>query len=343
VLALGWGAITAADFAYAGARRAAAQGNATDLQRELLEAAASLDPLNAFYRHQLGTLSAESGDMPQAAAHLEAALGLNPADDVVGRSLGLVYLELDREEEADALIAEAVDLRTLDVANQLTRTHVELERGMSGAPLSAARVVRLSHWIAAEDDWQAFLGEIRAQDVTDAAIGAGTGSGVAVGPFDLAWLLGLGGRGEDAWRLGVEEADATAQAIGLIFECRFEEASAALDGALRTEASSSNYWLARYLVQRLQGEDTAASERIMALFSPTMPAVLHGRGDPGGISPLVDELRDSHLYHRLPMPRAESPWSFPHPGGGVAHWLREPESAARLAASRSRLAECVGE
>jgi hypothetical protein len=112
---------------------------------------------------------------------------------------------------------------------------------------------------------------------------------------------------------------------------------------LRTEASSSNYWLARYLMQRLSGEDTAATERIMTLFSPTTPATLHGSGRPDGISPLVDALRDAHLYHRLPMPGLESPWSFPHPGAGSAQWLRDPESAVRLAAPRSRLAECVGD
>lgn len=342
VVALAWGSITAADFAYGAARRAAAQGNANDLQREL-EAAASLDPLNAFYRHHLGTFHAASGDMSAAAAHLEAALDLNPADDVIGRSLGLVYLELGREDEADRLTAEAVDLRTLDVTNQLTRAHVELHQGMSGAQASAAGAVRLSHWIVADPEWQTFLGTLRAADVTDVAIAEATSGDATASTFDLAWLMGLGGRAEDARRLGAERGDATAQAIGLLFECRIEEAGTALDGALRTEASSSSYWLARYLVQRLSGEDTAATERIMTLFSPTMPAVLHGRGQPGGISPLVDELRDAHLYHRLPMPRAKSSWSFPTPLAGSVRWLREPAAAARLAAPRSRLAECVGE
>lgn len=340
VAALAWGSVTAADLAYAGARRAAAQGDVSGLERQLLQAA-SLDPWNAFYRHQLGIHHAGAGDMQTAAAHLEAALRLSPADDVIGRSLGLVYGELGRDADADRLTADAVALRTQDITNQLTRAHLELELGSADAEAPAARVVQLNHWIVADEAWRAFLGPVPAEDVTDAAIAAATGGGARVALPDAAWLMGLGGREEDATRLGAEEGDATSQAIGLVFDCRLADAAAALDGALRTEASSSNYWLVRYVVQRLSGEDTGATERIMALFSPTMPSLLHGRGRPGGLSPLVDDLRAAHLYHRLPMARVESPWSFPNPGAGIVHWLREPASAARLAAPRSRLAECV--
>ena len=343
IIAITWVSVTAADFAYAGARRSAA-ADAPDGTRRELERAAALDPLNAFYRRQLGVLHAVGGDLPAAASHLEAALALNPADDVTSRSLGLVYLEQGREEEAGRLTARSTQIRRTDLSNHLTRAHLELETGRDDlAAISAARVVEMSHWIVAADDWQAFLDPIPNEQVTDLAIAeAQAADGTVMGPLaDAAWVLGLAGRGAEAAALGADARDATAQAIGLMFDCRLDEAADVLNAAVGTEGSSSYYWLVRYVVQSLSGADTAMTERMLVLFSPTIRTTLHATDRPRGVSPLIDELRDAHLYHRLPMRHATGPWSFPNAGAGSVHWLRDPASTAAAAAPRSRLAECA--
>ena len=344
VVAVAWISLTVADFSYSGARRAAATRSETNAERQLT-LAATLDPTNALYRRQLGVLHASRGEVTTAVRHLEVALALNGADDVTRRGLGLLYLDMGRDDNADRLTASAVSLRGTEPVNHLARVHVQLAQGdEAGAAESAARAVALRHWVVAADGWERFLDPLSTDEVADLAAARMRQENPPRSSLpEIAWVLGMVGRGEEGAAVGAEGGDPTAEAIGLMFDCRPDEATAVLEAAARTHGSDSGYWLMRYLAVLLAGEDTAMTERVLTVFLPTIATSLHGTDRPRASSPLVDELRDTYLYDRLPMRYDMGGVRFPNAAAGPLSWLRDPDSTAVAVAPRSGLAECAGD
>jgi O-antigen ligase/tetratricopeptide (TPR) repeat protein len=122
VVAVVYGMTTVASFAYAEARAAVEESRLADAHGPLALARA-MDPSLALYPRQEGATYILEGAPDRAAASLERAVRLNPADDLAWRTLALAKDALGDVRGRDAALNVAVSLQRSDATNLMLRAY----------------------------------------------------------------------------------------------------------------------------------------------------------------------------------------------------------------------------
>ena len=96
---------------------------------ELLTAAEEADPLSSLVKQGMGFNLAWRGDHQDSLPYLEAALDLNPNDLFAAFMLSLMYVELDRLDEAESTIGQLETLTWADEWSLNARAILHIARG----------------------------------------------------------------------------------------------------------------------------------------------------------------------------------------------------------------------
>jgi protein O-GlcNAc transferase len=231
----------------------AAAGDAPAARAACSEALA-VRPDFAPARRLMGRWALQAGEAVAAEAHLRAALAATPADVEVGTNLAFALLAQRRLDEAEASIAETLQLHPDAAVAWQVASVVAYRRGVHA--VAEARIVEALKRQPGQPAYLHLLGMIRKAAGSHAAARAALLAADAAAPDDLEIPVTLGGVCLD---------------LGLV-----DEARARLEEAVRRGAQGAIAWdnlgLARRRGDDLEGA-VAAFERAVAADPKFVPAL----------------------------------------------------------------------
>ncbi len=284
-----------------------------------VEHAIQLDPTFPLYRRERGALLLVEGHAEAAYEELQVAVRENPYDDSIWRALALAALAADDPQEAMDAARSAVELQRTESLNLATLAFVANATGDESTRDGALQLmVTLSPWTPADPAWVDAFPTVNPPLIVAAAEARASASAPLAGT-DTRWLEAFSGS------VGDRPSGAyTAAQVALteLMGCRVEQAVADLARAQRTNATDREFWLARWVADRLAGiHDDTSLDVLVMLSSP-----VREEGSPLS-APLVDEA----AYGRLPIAVTEGV-KLPSPDDGVSAWIIDP--AGSLAVMR---------
>lgn len=316
--------------------------DATDPARavEMLPMAEAIDPGQALYHRELGTILLEGGDS-DGIAELEWTVALNPSDTAAWRLLAVTFLEAGDLTSARAAAEQAVDRQYRDSANLLTLASVAAATGEpdEARGLIGEAVLRVPPVIGDLDGPQIVPG-VTTTHALEAAIDLwlATTDPPAINWMQPSWLTGLAGR-DDLLPAAVDAAGAwplSASALHAYFRCQPDTALELL-GAAGTEDGSAWYWDIRYLIESGIGDPSPETIRLGSLMSGQVAAA---EGSAELPTTLDNGLKDRWGYGRRPLQLPSIPGIAPSGGAGFMLWMRDPVATALLTVPDSQLAVC---
>lgn len=330
--------VNVAAFSYEQARADVVAGRLSDA-RGALDAAVALDPGMALYVRQRGALAYITDDSDAAAADLERATALSPADDLAWRSLALAYLADGRDEEGQAALSRAVGLQRSDATNLLLSARVQGQQ---------ANTVEATNLLAeAVQSWPAIVGapgwlellppSVTTEDVVDAAVArweAGEPTPELASDQGL-WLVAMADRPDLEDRAIAEAAIGPVLGEATIAVTRCDPA--AWDVLNRASDSDRRNPLYEVLRQRARSLTSQSDER-------TDTGGTSGEDSAGTTLNPLDEngifSADAWGYRRLPITWPASGEGLPSLMEGQTSWTLFPREAARAAQLDDRLSLC---
>ncbi|MEK6191329.1 MAG: O-antigen ligase family protein [Chloroflexota bacterium] len=345
VVAAAWTATAAGDVAYLSARSAIDGGRLQDALPRL-QLASSLDPGMALYRRQLGTAQLLAEDVPAATQNLEAAVRLNPSDDLAWRVLALAHLASGESDSAWAALERAMETQRSDYTNLLLAVRWQVDDGQDEEALATlGEVAQAWPEIIAAPGWTELLPPtVSTLDVIEVALerwlrDEPSPVGRSLQPILLAVMAGRSG---DVEALAQETLGlASGPAYVAVMGCE-PSASAHLEDAQNQARRSSLYWWLVVRQARLDGEVAARAERLLDIMTGTAPSSLLTRRF---LNPLNENTADGFSadvwgYRRDPITWANDYRQLPDPGAGAARWLLQPRQAVRDADLDTTLPRC---
>ena len=309
-----------------------------------LDLAIQLDPGQALYYRQRGTLELLQQNSAESAADLEAAVRLNPSDDKAWRSLSLAYAVEGNQAAADAALGIALEGRRSDPANLLLQAKWSADQGRPERALAIlGEVVQAWPAIIGAPGWQGLPPSISTADVLEEAIRRWETGLPSPEPFSGQglWLAVLGDRPDllESASLASGVSESLVRAASAVFQCD-SEAGSLLDGLSDTDRRTLMYWLLKVrLSARLDSTVDRTALRQVELMRgwPIEQSKADDR-----LSPLEQSGLSSEIfgYRREPIAWPDIPDDLPSPEAGEVRWLLDPAGAMREAGLEAMLPAC---
>jgi tetratricopeptide (TPR) repeat protein len=343
VIGVAWTSTAVADVSYASARSAVESGNFSSAA-EQLALAESLDPGMALYRRQHGAALLQLGDVDGAIEDLEAAVRINPSDDLAWRVLALARDAQDDPASARSAIDQALAAQRSDPANLLVSATLAAERGDDGeVNRTLEEVVQAWPEIVTAPGWDGLLSPgISSQVVLGAAFGRWLDGIVgpepsALQPMTLAVMTGqpeLAAAEADAV-LGPSLGPAYLQVLG----CD-PAGDATLAAAPNSDRRDAVYWLLVARQARAEGQPDAQAERLFWLM--THAPFFEAEPVPP-LNPLND-VRGGYSSDQAGYRRLGLFWPdfhlLPSPAAGQTQWFGYPHDAVEAVGLESLIQAC---
>ena len=333
------GASSWAGLLHEGARGAADSGD-LDAARRGMELAVTLDPGLALYHRELGALRLAGDDLPGAAAELQRAHLLDPADDITMAGLAVVLSLEGLPDRAAAAAGEAIRLRRSASINHLVLAWVASRAGDATQASSAlADALVDDAWLTGDADWNALRGDLVVGDILRTAAERSVSDAWGLASGNAVWLAAMSAQPQLAAPAldGAAQGRGSLTAVAAMFACDLPAADAAAAGAVTPEAASPGYWLIRAMLDSAAGRSPAEALRIVSLLGSTVPLA-----DDAAISASAFGARadDQWVYRRVPILLPTIGPALPSDDPGAGRWVLDPRGTARSGALESRLAQC---
>jgi O-antigen ligase/tetratricopeptide (TPR) repeat protein len=337
VVGIAYAATVGSAVAYSVARARVSEGD-LPAASAALRLAATMDPGLALYPRQLGTIALLEGDPGPAVAYLEAAVKLNPADDLAWRTLAIAYDEAGRRLDSAAAIDMAIRDQRSDPANMLLALRAQQRGGDYVATRAlAAEIVQAWPAIVASPGWHELAGNEMAPDDVARSAGArwdqhlSSPEPLFAQPLMLRALTGLPGPPTaDESRFSLPLAGAYLSAM----RCD-TDAGDRLRRTSDQDRRQATYWALSRRVAQLEGLDGGRYARMYTTM--TGDPILEAEDEPA-LGPFDENgsrgsSADRWGYRRPAIDWPPSRFDLPSPREGFALWHLDPHAAAAAAAT----------
>ena len=294
-----------------------------DAARDALRIATIVDPTNALYWREAGSLALATSDPATALTDFERASVLMPDDPVAWRGAALAYAMTGEPDAAEESARRAVGLNPLAADSQIVLALVAQSENERSAALTTALVAAPE--VAATDWAGTALGAVNRIAVVEiAAAGAGRvpRDAAGFGPMLLSVMTPAGEPAKVALSAPVRYTGA-AGALALAWQCHADQAWATVVAAEDEERESQAYWLARALVARAANTKVKESSALALRYSNVSTASMQS-------SLLSDGIRDFWRYRHLPLAPLTAVTSIPSRAAGIQALLNDPAGALNL-------------
>jgi len=291
--------------------------------RSALRFAIMVDPTNALYWREAGSLALAASDPATALTDFEKASGLMPDDPAAWRGAALAYAMTGERDAAEESARRAVGLNPLAAASQIVLALVAQSEDERSAALTTALVrapeVAATDWAGTALD---AVNRIAAVEIAAANALRVPRNAAGFGPMLLNVMTPAGEPAKVALSAPVRYTGA-ASALALAWQCHADEAWATIVAAEDEERESQAYWLARALVARAANTKMKESSALALRYSNVRTASMQS-------SLLSDGIRDFWRYRHLPLAPLTAMTSIPSRAAGIQALLNDPARALDL-------------
>jgi hypothetical protein len=309
-----------------------------------LQLAQRLDPGMALYPRQLGTAQLLTGDAAEATHSLNAAVALNPSDDLAWRILALAEAASDDAESARLAAAQAVDRQRSDATNLLLWARWQERNGNhDDAVATLAEIVQAWPEVVAAPGWADLLpAGVSTTDLIELAIDWWSEERPSPETRSLQPMLlaVMAGRADAVRAMAERDLGAPLGAAYLAVMSCDPSAASLLDQAPDQARRSWLYWSLVVRQARLDGQVDASADRLFEIMtSASLSALTAQTLNPLRENGLGGFSADDWGYRRSPIgwPDYEE---LPSPQAGAARWLVEPRESVHHAGLVHTLTGC---